>query len=54
MKYNHPKCLLFVLLLIGMLAGEQAAASQNADGTVKAVAANIEKAILQADRKSVV
>jgi len=48
MKYNHPKCLLFVLLLIGMLAGEQAAASQNADGTVKAVAANIEKAILQA------
>ena len=37
-----------MLLLIGLMMGGQAEASQNGDGNVKAVAANIEKAILQA------
>ncbi len=48
MKKHHPKHLFFMLLLIGLLAGGQATASKNAGGTVKTVAANIEKAILQA------
>ncbi|MFH1079446.1 MAG: hypothetical protein V1766_04160 [Pseudomonadota bacterium] len=48
MKIHHPRHLFFVLLLIGLLAGGQAAASQNSDGAAKTVAANIEKAILQA------
>jgi hypothetical protein len=48
MKKHYQKGLVFALLLIGLLAGGQATASQNAEGTIKAVTANIEKAILQA------
>jgi hypothetical protein len=48
MKRYHQQYFFLTLLLIGLLAGGQAAASLNANGDLKSVVSNIEKAILQA------
>jgi len=48
MKKYRSKDLFLLLLLIGLMAGGPATASQTAGGTATVVAANVEKAILQA------
>lgn len=48
MREYYLRYLFFTLLLIGLPAGGQAAASPDAVATIKAVSANLEKAILQA------